>query len=564
MTRQTHLIPKWSPLLRVPPFPGARVRAIAHRATNAQDVLAVDPQVCLDALRRHRVGGSFWAAQPKLDPASKLIARPSSDLQARAMIVRAEGEGLRDRLLFWLPEGVRPGRRDSGDIPVIEGDCDPWHMFDHADTLWIDAGDEIALLAAIAGCPTLCFAGDSADMADRRAPDCVARHVIGDTCYVDPFNGAPIDASAAIELLGLWRTLIDSNRPIAAAVGFARWKRPTVEPLLWNGSDPVRFMPATSETLRDLPPGAALAIWKARVPSEFLAVAETGSIKLREVEDGFIRSSGLGANCVPPLSIVVDAEGAHFDPRRPSALETLLETAEFSSATIAQANELRDMIRQSGLSKYETGGASLSRPGGQRRHVLVPGQVEDDRSVLLGGGGIDGNLGLLRRVRALEPDAFIIYKPHPDVEAGHRKGHVTEGEARPFADAIMRDASISSLLDMVDAIHVLTSLAGFEALLRDKPVTTHGVPFYAGWGLTTDLGAVPSRRTRRRTVAELIAAVLMAYPRYLDPVTLLPCPPDILVHRLATGMRKQNEAIVSLRRFQGVLRRTFSRIGAAA
>jgi len=480
------------------------------------------------------------------------------------MIARAEGEGLRNRLLFWLPEGVGQGRLDPVDIPAIEGDCDPWHMFDHADALWVDASDEIALLAAIAGCPTLCFAGDAVAAADRPALDCVTRHVIGDSRYVDPFNGAPIDALAAIELLGLWRTLIDSNRPIAAAVGFARWKRPTVEPLLWNGSDPVCFAPATSETLRDLPPGRALAIWKARVPSAFLALAETGSIKLREVEDGFIRSSGLGANCVPPLSIVVDAEGAHFDPRRPSALETLLETAEFSPATIAQANELRGMIRQSGLSKYEAGGASLSRPGGQRRHVLVTGQVEDDRSVLLGGGGVEGNLGLLRRVRALEPDAFIIYKPHPDVEAGHRKGRVTEGEARPFADAIVHDAPISSLLDMVDAIHVLTSLAGFEALLREKPVTTHGVPFYAGWGLTTDLGAVPSRRTRRRTVAELIAAVLMAYPRYLDPVTLLPCPPDILVHRLATGMRKQNEAIVSLRRVQGALRRTFSRIGAAA
>ena len=37
----------------------------------------------------------------------------------------------------------------------------------------------------------------------------------------------------------------------------------------------------------------------------------------------------------------------------------------------------------------------------------------------------------------------------------------------------------------------MTSLMGFEALLRGIPVTTLGTPFYAGWGLTTDLGPIP-------------------------------------------------------------------------
>ena len=36
-------------------------------------------------------------------------------------------------------------------------------------------------------------------------------------------------------------------------------------------------------------------------------------------------------------------------------------------------------------------------------------------------------------------------------------------------------------------METMTSLAGFEALLRGKPVTTHGQPFYAGWGLTEDI-----------------------------------------------------------------------------
>ena len=52
---------------------------------------------------------------------------------------------------------------------------------------------------------------------------------------------------------------------------------------------------------------------------------------------------------------------------------------------------------------------------------------------------------------------------------------------------------------MVDEVHVNSSLAGFEALLRGTKVSTYGVPFYAGWGLTEDHGPIPARRTARRS-----------------------------------------------------------------
>ncbi len=64
-------------------------------------------------------------------------------------------------------------------------------------------------------------------------------------------------------------------------------------------------------------------------------------------------------------------------------------------------------------------------------------------------------------------------------------------------------------------------------------MTTHGLPFYAGWGLTDDPGC--PRRTRRLTLDELVAGALILYPRYVDPRTGLPCPPEVLVQRLAEG-----------------------------
>jgi capsular polysaccharide export protein len=185
----------------------------------------------------------------------------------------------------------------------------------------------------------------------------------------------------------------------------------------------------------------------------------------------------------------------------------------------------------------------------------VPGQVEDDRAVIAGGCGLVRNIDLLARVREQALDAYILYKPHPDVLAGHRRGAIPDGQCLRYADKIVANVPIASLIEMVDEVHVNTSLAGFEALLRHKPVTTYGVPFYAGWGLTSDLGPVPARRTAERSLDELVAAALLVYPRYLDPVTGLPCPAEVVVDRLGGDSDASLGVIVGLRRLQGKLMR---------
>ncbi|MEM6904046.1 MAG: capsular polysaccharide biosynthesis protein, partial [Pseudomonadota bacterium] len=72
--------------------------------------------------------------------------------------------------------------------------------------------------------------------------------------------------------------------------------------------------------------------------------------------------------------------------------------------------------------------------------------------------------------------------------------------------------------DTVDHVHTATSLAGFEALLRGLPVTTHGRPFYAGWGLTDDLLA-PLHPRRTVTLEQMFAAAYLLYATYCHPVT---------------------------------------------
>ena len=152
---------------------------------------------------------------------------------------------------------------------------------------------------------------------------------------------------------------------------------------------------------------------------------------------------------------------------------------------------------------------------------LEPGQLERElKFVLPAARGVLAR-SVLEAVRRAEPDAFLVFRPHPDVETGYRRGYVPRRTALRLADAVVARGDIGSLFGQVDAVHCITSLAGFEALLRGLAVTTWGRPFYAGWGLTTDRDP-PPRRGRRLSLDALVAGALIRYPRYLDPLTQLP------------------------------------------
>jgi len=344
---------------------------------------------------------------------------------------------------------------------------------------------------------------------------------------------------------------------IRVACGISWWKRERIAQFLDGGrQQPLLFIDDAQEAAEAAGDGA-IAVWPSRMPEGLEALAGD---RLVRIEDGFIRSIGLGADLHPPLSIVVDRSGIYYDPSRPSDLETILESAVFPPALRARAEALIDMIVVHGISKYASEAPAPVRARPAKRTILVPGQVEDDLSVRRGGGEVAGNLDLLRRARAAEPDAHILFKPHPDVDAGHRLGHVPDSELGGYADEIVRGESMPSLLARVDGVHVLTSQTGFEALLRGLDVTVHGQPFFAGWGLTRDLAPPVARRTRTLSLTELVAGTLILYPRYLDPVTERPCPPETLLRRFAEGWKPKLTWLIRLRRLQGRIARLFGTV----
>ena len=529
-----------SAFLRVPPFPGAAPSVLTSGPPRAD---AGDVDSVIAALQRHRVGGDYWADTPQL-PDRYLLVRscreqPVSDTHTS------------EPLVYWSEQPAK-SVAVQGQL-TIHGRCDPWHMVAQASEVVVDADDEVALVAALAGAPVRCLGeGRFADLAEggEAALRSSIKSEILHYSFRNPFTGADMSPEEAVALCGFWRALVDGNRRVGAVFGCASWKRGTVAPLLWSGSNGPEF----DARIQSIEPGAEVAIWRSRTAKATLRRLDSGGWRQLEIEDGFIRSSGLGADCIPPLSIVLDRSGIYFDPGRPSDLETILQSGTFDAEMIDRAKLLRQTAVDSGVTKYATGAVTRVQRAGERRHILVTGQVEDDRAVLSGLGPAT-NLELLRRVRTDAADAYIIYKPHPDVEAGHRKGRIDDRACLDLADEIVRDTPITSLIAAVDEVHVNTSLAGFEALLRHKKVVTYGIPFYAGWGLTVDKGPVPDRRSARRSLDELVAAALLVYPRYVDPLTGLPCPPEVLISRLREAAPERPSLLVRLRRLQGALRR---------
>ena len=253
------------------------------------------------------------------------------------------------------------------------------------------------------------------------------------------------------------------------------------------------------------------------------------------MEDGFIRSNGLGATLLEPLSVVMDDVGVYYDATTPSRLEQILQSISLDDDQAERARLLHQSLLDRQVSKYNVGKVNdalsdslgqliTQKPSAKAR--LVVGQVEDDASVQNCTSIIKTNTDLLKRVRADHPDDIIIYKPHPDIEAGLRVGKVDDATLS-LADIIAHDTAMPQCLSVCDVVHTISSQTGFEALLRGVAVVCYGMPFYAGFGLTTDVvendnlpkQAAIARRTRQTPLSleALIYGTLIDYPVYRLP-----------------------------------------------
>lgn len=378
--------------------------------------------------------------------------------------------------------------------------------------------------------------------------------------YVDPATKQACNIDTAIAWLLTNRHWQDNLVGNLTIYEFSRWKLPFVrafiglprtslfikpKPRLKNILHPDHFRVNYSQPL---------LVWGLAKRQQLQAKLAKRSLTHRPsiycMEDGFIRSNGLGATLLAPLSVVIDQRGIYYDATQPSDLEVLLHDCQtLTAAQSTRVQRLHHKLLTQRVSKYNVGVSinsdvdtdtstdvstdANSAPTSwiqaalttSKRRLLIVGQVEDDLSVQYCGSQIKTNSALIERVQQDNPDAYLIYKPHPDVEAGLRAGKVAPQYLK-YVQAAAHDTAMPDCLAYVDEVHTISSLTGFEALLRDLKVVCYGLPFYAGWGLTVDVDAQLSpkadylqrrQRSTSLTLEQLLHCTLIDYPLYRLP-----------------------------------------------
>ena len=205
--------------------------------------------------------------------------------------------------------------------------------------------------------------------------------------------------------------------------GFHPWKTGYVRRYLAHVGR-ARFVGSALEArLRGFDAESRIIVWGSGESPEVRHLAARFGVPIWRMEDGFLRSVGLGAERYTPASLVLDRRGIYYNPHAPSDLEVLLADGIFSPVDLERAARLRNDIVSLALSKYNVGDRTrgLPRVPAGRVGVLVPGQVQDDASIRLGCVDVCTNLDLLRAARERCPNAFIVFKPHPDVVSGNRQ-----------------------------------------------------------------------------------------------------------------------------------------------
>lgn len=317
--------------------------------------------------------------------------------------------------------------------------------------------------------------------------------------------------------MDLHDSTIASNHGRWVCVVARRWKKVVLQDYL-QGATSLQFytkLPRHPSVYRH---ADNLLVWgrQTSIPHELLV--QHPHLKVVTAEDGFISSRGLGLTGSFYYSLLLDRLGVHYDTQAPSQLQQMLNQHPLTMSDEHFGEELIDFIREHRLNKCNLASHDVDAAATLPRHrttILAIGQVEGDQALRYSQSPIRSNKDLLRVIREKHPEAWVVYKPHPnDV----RKGYLSGNRAflwSQHCDQLACDGDISHWIDAVDSVHVISSTAGLEAMIRGKPVHTYGTPGYAGWGITSDWADQPGR-SRRLNINQLTAIMLGHYPRYYN------------------------------------------------
>ncbi len=251
-----------------------------------------------------------------------------------------------------------------------------------------------------------------------------------------------------------------------------------------------------------------------------LKLAKKYNKKFLLLEDGFIRSLGLGLQNFPSFSIVEDDVGIYYDANKPSKLENLLNSFHFTKELLDEAKKAMEWIKKYEISKYNN---TLPLPenflsSNEEKRVLIITQVAKDASLEFGLAKNFNTQDLIEDSIKENPDAKIYIKIHPDVLVGKKQSDFKIENLPRNCEIIDKNYNPIALLKKFHKVYTKTSGMGFEALILGCECVCYGMPFYAGWGITKDKIKC-ERRTATRSLEEIFAASFLLYSQYFNPYT---------------------------------------------
>ena len=287
------------------------------------------------------------------------------------------------------------------------------------------------------------------------------------TRYIHPDSLERCEIEDVLSYFELQQKLRQKTSGRLFCFGFTLWKRNYIRGFLQSPENEIIFITSTKQAVKkDFSASDQIICWSSKDRTEAASLSQQFDVPLHFMEDGFIRSVGIGSDLTAPASLVLDSRGTYYDPNRWSDLEYILQNHHFDDALLERAAKLRTYLLDTEVSKYNSGTPlpmDLIKPSAGQNIILIPGQVEDDASIQTGCIDICTNSKLIIAVRESNPDAYLIFKPHPDVVSGNRKGAVEDALIAEHCDLMLDDVSVTDCLGIADEVHTMTSLSVLKA-----------------------------------------------------------------------------------------------------
>lgn len=256
-------------------------------------------------------------------------------------------------------------------------------------------------------------------------------------------------------------------------------------------------------------------------------LAQALNAEFRLAEYGLISSMHLPSEKKFNFSLILDSQGIFYDTTAPSEIESILLQSDdiLNPDSATRAQKTMQLLVANNITKYNNSpDIQLPTKGSGIHRILVIDQTAGDNSIVYGQCQRYSFRDMLQHALARD-NSEVILKIHPETAAGAKDGNLTEIADlldHPRLHVINQQCNIVSLIKQVDEVYVMTSGVGLEALIVGKPVRCFGVPFYSGWGLTTDMSSVPNPR-RPLTIHALFAATFFKYNYFYHPESQMPC-----------------------------------------